>query len=721
MRAMKPSLRRIIPVVLSLMSFLVFAGALRNGFTNWDDDMYVTQSTIIESLAPGNVAAMFSGSSLFGGNWAPLTTLSYALDYAMWQRRPFGYHLTNLLLHVLCTLLLYEVLRRILGREDAEAGTIPAALGAALFAIHPVQVESVAWVAERKNLLGMGFLLGAFLAWLRATRGPFRPAAWVAFLVLFCGALLSKAQAVILVPLLALHEWILRPDGDRVGLTLGKRCWLLVPALALAMADGWITIVGQKVQEVNRLTGDLQGAVATAPTLILGYVRDLLFPMNRAAILTPPVHAAPWLPIPLIAWAIVLAWTGWALMRRSAHPRGAFFSLWFLGALAPVLNLIPITVLSADRYQYWAAPGLFALAGLGLVDAWPRIAPDRRSAAVGLAASVACMLAALTLARVPVWRDSLTLWQDGARKAPRSAIALNNLGDAYNSVDRLDEAESWLRAAMKINPVWTKPQANLGLVLVKKGFVADGTRLLERSLAGQPDQLGMLATAYAEQGRWKAAYPLLQRAISARPRDAALQVSLGNYYFAQGDEAAAMATYRKAMEIAPRDARVWNRLGAERFRRGETESAMEAFRKALSLDPRNAKARANLGAALLQKGNAGAAEQEIRTSLRLEPRNAEARSNLGVALLARGRPEEAEREIREALRIDSRNLNAHYNLACAAALRGDHDGALRSLEDLIALGYGNSQALRRDADLASLRDDPRFEAMLGRMAPPPAK
>jgi len=711
---MKPSLRRIIPVVLSLMSFLVFAGALRNGFTNWDDDMYVTQSTIIESLAPGNVAAMFSRSSLFGGNWAPLTTLSYAFDHAMWQRRPFGYHLTNLLLHVLCTLLLYEVIRRILGREDAEAGTVPAALAAALFTIHPVQVESVAWIAERKNLLGMAFLLGAFLAWLRATEGRFRTAAWVAFLALFCGALLSKAQAVILVPLLALHEWILRPDRDRVGLTLGKRCWLLVPALALAMADGWITIVAQKVQEVNRLTGDLQGAVATAPTLILGYVRDLLFPMNRAAILTPPVHVSPWLPIPLIAWAIVLAWTGWALMRRRAHPRGAFFSLWFLGALAPVLNLIPITVLAADRYQYWAAPGLFVLAGLGLVDAWSRLAPDRRSAAVGLGASVAGMLAALTLARVPVWLDSLTLWQDGARKAPRSAIACNNLGDAYNSLDRLDEAESWLRAAMKINPVWTKPQANLGLVLVKKGFVADGTRLLERSLAEQPDQLGMLATAYAEQGRWKAAYPLLQRAIAARPRDAALQVSLGNYYFAQGDEAAATATYRKAMEVAPGDARVWNRLGAERFQRGETAQALEAFRKALALDPRNAKARANLGAVFLATGRFGEAEVEIQASLRIDPRNAQGRSNLGAAMLAQGRPEEAEREIREALRIDPHHLNATYNLACAAARRGDRDRALESLGRLMDLGYHDVAKLRADPDLDSLHGDPRFNAVLAR-------
>jgi len=709
------SRERKVALGLALLAVIVFAGALRNGFTNWDDDMYVMEDTLIEGLTPDHLGRMFSTSSLYGGNWAPLTTLSYAVDYALWERRAAGYHLTNILLHALCTLLLYALLRRILGRGDPRAGTIPAALAAGLFAIHPVQVESVAWVAERKNLLGMILFLGAFLAWLRATAGPFRTGWWLGFLALFAAALLAKAQAVILPPLLVLHEWIEHPGEDRAGLSLARRWLLLAPAFALAMADGWITIGAQKVGEVNRLTGDFQGAIATAPTLILGYVWDLLLPMNRAAILTPRVYPAPWLPVPLAAWALVIAWIAWSILRRREQPHAAFFSLWFLVALAPVLNLVPFPVLAADRYQYWAAPGLFALVGLGASRAWPRLSSGRREAAAASAITIGVLFACLTVARVPVWRDSLTLWTDGARKAPRSVIALNNLGDAYNTLDRLDEAESYFRAALQLNPAWSKPQANLGLVLVKKGFVADGTRLIERSLGREPEQLGILATAYAEEGRWQAAYPLLQRALVARPRDVALHVSLGNYHFAQRDKGAAMAEYGKAMNIAPEDVRVWNRLGAERFRRGENAQAMEAFRKALALDPRNAKARGNLGAALLAAGKPAEAEREIRESLRLEARNAEARSNLGVALLQQGRPEDAVRALSNALRTDPKNLNANYNLACAAALGGDRDQAFRSLDRLYALGFRNAKALRGDADLAPLRDDPRFKALLNRM------
>jgi Flp pilus assembly protein TadD len=701
---------------LAFIAALAFMGALRNGFTNWDDDDYVTQNVQIERLDPAGVREMFRTRSVFAANWAPLTIFSYAIDYALWGRRALGYHLTNVLLHVLCTLLLYALLARILGRGDPAEGTIPAAIAAALFAIHPVQVESVAWVAERKNVLGMALMLAAFHAWLRATEERFRAGAWCAFLLLLAASLLAKAQAVILPPLLLVYEWIERPRREGTDLSLKKRMLLLLPAFAMGIAVGWVTLDAQKVGEVRRLTGDLLGAIATAPTLILGYVRDLLLPMNRAAILTPRVWRAPWQPVPLGAWIVVAGWTAWALTRRRTRPHASFFSLWFLGALAPVLNLVPIPVLAADRYQYWAAPGLFALAGIGARAVWFALKEERRGSAAGLALCAAGFLAALSVARVAVWRDSLTLWTDAVRKAPQSDIALNNLGDAYNTLDRLDEAERWLRAAIAANPAWSKPQANLGLVLVKKGFIADGTRLLERSLAGEPGQMGLLAAAYAEEGRWKAAYPLLTRALASRPRDAALHIYLGNYYFAQGNEAQAMVEYGRAMALAPKDARVWNRLGAERFHRGETALALEAFGKALALDPQNPKARANLGAALLASGKPKEAEREIRKSLRADPRNAQTQSNLGAALLAQGRTEEAEAALQDALRIDPKQTDAIYNLACVAARRGDRDGAFRQLDRLAALGYRDAAHLRSDPDLAPVRGDPRFGELLARVS-----
>jgi hypothetical protein len=265
---------------------------------------------------------MFRPRSVVVGNWAPVTILSLSLDYAIWGRRPFGYHLTNLVLH---------------------------AIAAALFAIHPVQVESVAWVAERKNVLGMSLLLTAFLAWLRVTKNRWRPGAYAAFLLFFAAALLAKAQAVFLPPLLLLYEWIERPPPRPSA----RRCAaLLLPAFALAIGVGILTMGAQQSGAQLRPTHDLLGSLATAPVLVLGYVKDLLLPMNRAAVLPRPIYRTPWELVPGAAWLVLMAWVAVVLAARRERPHGAFFSLWFLGALAPVLNFVPLSVLAADRYQY---------------------------------------------------------------------------------------------------------------------------------------------------------------------------------------------------------------------------------------------------------------------------------------------------------------------------------------------------------------------------------
>ncbi len=214
-----PSMRfpgqRWIAAALVLLALAVFAGTLRNDFVNWDDDEYVVKNELIRRLDAKNVAGMFRSTNV-SVYWAPITILSYAVDHAFWGLRPFGYHLTNTLLHALCTLLLYLLFCRILGRGDPDAARVPAGLAAALFAIHPVQVESVAWVSERKNVLAMALLLAAFLAWIRATRGRVRPGAYAAFLALLAAALLAKLHAAILPPLILLYEWIegpARPDA----------------------------------------------------------------------------------------------------------------------------------------------------------------------------------------------------------------------------------------------------------------------------------------------------------------------------------------------------------------------------------------------------------------------------------------------------------------------------------------------------------------------------
>ena len=519
--------RVLLAIALFLTAVLVFAGGIDHQFTNWDDDVYVVGNRAIERLDTAGLREMFRPSSVVVGNWAPLTILSYAIDYALWERRPFGYHLTNVLLHGLAVVLLFLLLDRILARGDPDASPAPAAIAAGLYAIHPVQVESVAWVAERNNVLGMVFLLAAFLAWLRAAGDRLRPGWTLAFLVLFAAALLAKAQAVFLPPLLALYEWIERPA---FGISPRVRAALLVPAFALAIGVGLLTIAKQHSGAHIRPTHDFSGSVATAPVLVLGYVKDLCLPMNRAAILQKPVYQSPWQPVPVAAWLALIAWVAVALQGRRSRPHAAFFSLWFLGALAPVLNFVPLSVLAADRYQYWAAPGLFALAGLGAWRAWSaRPGSFGRVLLVSLGLASLASFTLLTLSRVEVWKDSVSLWTDAARKAPDDPVALTNLSSALIVAGRSEESIVPLRRAIRMQPANFRLRINLGVALMKLGRVnaaIEEGRAATRLHPGLPEGWLLLGTVLEKGGRREEAIAAFRRVIALRPDDPAARIHL---------------------------------------------------------------------------------------------------------------------------------------------------------------------------------------------------
>jgi hypothetical protein len=374
-------------------------------------------------------------------------------DYTLWGLDPAGYHLTNALLHALNAGLAYVVTVRLAASRPV------ALLTALLFAVHPVNVENVAWVAERKTLLSTAFLLGAFLAWLGWREKPTRRRYAAAF-VLFAAAVLAKASTIILPLLLATHDLILRPMASRLRLAL-------LPFFVLAFAGGAATAFGHagggNIESAAVSANVLLGVVyPTATVIFWKYVGLLVWPAELNALYDTALHRS-FLALPVLA-----ALAGWvavtAAVFRFGGRQGRFWYLWFWICLLPMSNLVPLNTYYADRYLYLPAVGVFTLAGLGGQALVERL-PDLRLLVRIVAGAVIIALGLLAFRRQEVWRDEVVFWQDTVRKSPALYKPHLNLGVAYEMRGRLAEAEREYLVAFRI---WPSREAAANLMTVRR-------------------------------------------------------------------------------------------------------------------------------------------------------------------------------------------------------------------------------------------------------------
>ncbi len=566
--------------LILLVTFLAYYPSLHNGFTNWDDDQYVTANLGIRDLSRAGLASLLTGFT--AANWHPLTMLTYALEYRRFGLDPRGYHAVNLSLHLLNTLLVFWVVQ-FLG-----AGTAASLAAALLFGVHPLHVESVAWVAELKDVLSACFFLLALIAWLRYRSSGRPPVFYALALAGTLLSLLAKPMGVSLPLVFLLADW--RQAGR-----LERRDWLeQVPFALLAAASAGLTLVAQKsgkaLLEENYLAFSQNLAVAARGVFF--YLGKFLLPIHLSAFYPYPFDGGADLPPAFILWVPAAAFllTLFLLMARRSRTI-LFGGGFFLVVLLPVLQLVPVgSTMAADRYAYLPSLGLCYLAGVGC-SRWTlcfrRPGWRRLPAAVLIAASL--VLAALTWQRTRVWMDGVTLWSDVLATHPRSFRALNSRGDAYLAKGDLDRA------------------------------VAD----YQRALKGKPDH----------------------------PGNALAHARLGNLFLRQGRSREAVAAYTRAVELAPRLAMLQNDLGLALDADGRRSEAMDRFRRALELDPRFADAHLNLGIALAETGSPDQAIDHYRSALRINPDLWEAHFNLAADLEAQGRLSEAGDHYRAALRL----------------------------------------------------------------------
>ena len=648
---------------------LCFSPALPGDFL-WDDDLHITANPTI--VGPLGLKEIWTTAA---ANYFPLVLTNFWVQHALWGLNPLGYHVVTLLFHALAAVLLWRVLVRLNARG--------AWLGAALWALHPVQVESVAWICELKNTQSAVFFLGVILGWLRwlevgrvsdpmsaspmKSHGESSPrfsvshSAYAGALVCALLAILSKPSTVPLPVVLALCVWWRR----------GRFTWRdlipLVPFFLLSFgAAGW-TIWEQRVNS------GAQGAVwaQTWPERFviagravwfyigkLAWPADLIFIYPRWEIAATPLAFGPFAGVVLVVAGL---WRG-----RAGALRPGFFAAIFFGALLfPVLGFFSIYFFRysfvGDHFQYLASMGPLALAGAAItvaLDRWPavlgRVRPVFSALLIG-------GLGFLTWRESTVYLSSQTLWRATLARNPAASMAWFNLGSTLLKEGRHDEAIACLREGLRLRPDDAPGYNDLGCELVVVG-------------------------------RAEEALPIFARALELRPSYAEVHNNLGNALRSVGRVDEAVARYEQALQLKPAYAEAHNNLGCELAAKGRTTEAIYHLEQAVRLNPVNSTNHNNLGNALRDAGRTDAAIACYGRALELTPDFAEGHANLGRALMAAGRVPEALERFASAARWAPESAKIRRDWGTAFMQQSRWPEAIVQFEALVQLAPAASAA-----------------------------
>jgi protein O-mannosyl-transferase len=670
-------------LLAAVVGFAVFAPTLGHQFV-WDDRATVLYNREIRSLA--NAPAFFSGHAFSGAAdelrdipvieyYRPVWVLSLAVNHAVWGDRPFGYHLSNVLLHALASGLTAWLGFELVG------SALAAALAGILFAVHPVHAEAVAWVSARNELLLCVFLVLAFIAYLRLRRGA-GMAAGVACFGFFALALLSKESAVLFPALVLLYEWTPRRGGSerRPGAAKGARGrsggatrapgapaspWSsYAPALALAALAAAFLVLRARIVSPLPVHDPLAVRLATAPGLVLANLRLLFVPIGLRVLhdfapVTTPAAA-------LLPAAILLGLLALLPLAFRRDPQLGFGLCWILIALLPVSGLPALLQPTplAERYLYLPSVGWAIAAGSLIARARkPALA---RAAALLLTAT----FAALALMQSRPWRDELSLATRMCRDAPRSALAHSSLGLATYRLARWPDAAREFATAARLAPADPWSFYYLGASLRRSGSVEPAEQALRaalgRGMRYAPARLE-LGETLEQAGRLEEAERECRAALALDSSLVEAHAALGRVLYAERRFDGAERAYRAALALRPEDARTRTNLGGLYMAQGRWDEAIAELERARAADPGLAEAHFNLGSALFARRRLAEAEAALRAGLALEPGAADERLALGRVLLALGRPEEAAREVEQALR--SAPEDSTLRRAAAAVLK----------------------------------------------------
>ncbi|MFH0982376.1 MAG: tetratricopeptide repeat protein [Planctomycetota bacterium] len=646
-------------LVLAGLVFVVFFPVLNNTF-NYDDEINLVQNRHYRGLGWAQLHWMFTTFHM--GHYQPLSWVTLGLDYVLWGMKPRGYHLTNLLLHMGNTILVYLLAQACLrrrapvldptGPRGSPAVRFGAVFAALLFALHPLRVESVAWVTERRDVLSSFFLLGAVLAYFRAHRsgkGP-RSQRWLLVALFgFALSLLSRAMGVTLPAiLLVLDYYPLRRLGGGTGRWWGsavRTVWLeKLPFALLAVGAAVVAPLAQREigAAVPLSAHGVEARLAQSCYGLVFYLWKTVAPWG----LVPMVELQPSMRLLhgryLISALIVVAAVAVLLRFGGRRPAWVSVTLCHTVLLLPVLGFFQSGDQEvADRYSYLPSIGWAILVGAGLARLWGSMTLPRWVAPGASVAGLAALgvLSVLTSRQCRIWRTDETLWTHAIGQKVPSATAQHNLGRALAKQGRYDEAAAHFRQALEIKPTYYPGEVDLGLLLEATQRPGEAIAAFNRALRLKPDlaivhhHLGVLLVG---QGATEPAETHLREAVRLEPENAASHYDLANLWIRQEKPDEAMSELRTAIRLDFGFVRAHGNLGALLATQGKTEEAIQAYRDALRADPNYVFAHYNLGLALEAQDRLDEAIAQYREVLRIDPDSAAAQQALAAAQAHRG-------------------------------------------------------------------------------------
>ena len=703
-------------LLLTVATLWVFSSVAHYDFVNYDDPDYVTANVHVQrGLTWQNVAWAFQTG--YASNWHPLTWLSHMLDCQMFGQRARAQHLVNVGFHVANTLLLFMVLRRLTGALGRSA------VVAALFALHPLHVESVAWISERKDVLSGLFFMLTLWAYARYAeeskplslmaktggqepgvrsqesksgiqhrrpRNPNHARRYYALtLILFALGLMSKPMLVTLpFVLLLLDYWPLgrlkiqdssalagrtgasalkRNAGGELN-ALGSLIWEKAPFFALSLVSSVVTFAAQQKGGAVSTSISVSARLANALISYGRYMGKAFWPEKLSVLYPHPRHWPAWQVVAAAALLLAVSAGALALARRRPYLAVGWF--WFAGTLVPVIGIVQVGIQSmADRYTYVPLIGLLIMVVWGMGELFPQHPELAKPLAAAAALSiVACAL--LSAGQLQHWRNSETLFRHAVQVTKNNYLAYNNLGFYLSGQGKMEEAMENYRLALKIEPHYEDAQNNLGYAL-------------------------------AGQKKYPEAIEHYQAALRVRPNHVEVHNNLGNALADIGELDEAIAHYLIVLKQQPDHADAHNNLGIALAMQGKLEEAIGHFHEAIRCRPSYASPHSNLGNALAAQHKMDAAITEYQEALRLKADDAQAHNNLANVLTEQGRLQEAVGHYQEALRLNADNPEAHCNLGAVLVRQGKKEAAIAHFEAALQLRPDFPEARKQLAELSA--------------------